>query len=210
MSPTRQVAAPALALAGSVPYPWPYDGPVPPGRLAVLVVAAQQGAVNQLEPAGALASIKRLLEAGRAAGVPAVFVRHGARHPRSRAALPQRGSAGWELLAGLPEPGDVVVDAAGIDGFYGSDLDRVLRDLGATHLALAGLGLETFVHSTLRTANDLGYECVLIEDSCVAADAGLADAASRIVGMSGGIFGAVATSDALVDALASLRQRGGR
>jgi len=80
----------------------------------------------------------------------------------------------------------------------------VLRAAGATHLLVAGHGLEGPVHSTLRSANDRGYECLLVIDACSPLDPGLAGAARSMVEMSGGIFGAVGTT---ADVLAALVPR---
>ena len=94
----------------------------------------------------------------------------------------------------------VTVRAAGIDGFYGSDLDPVLRRLGRSHLLLVGLGLETTVHSTMRRANDRGYECLLVADAALAIDDRLRPASISSIEMSGGIFGAVGTTDPVLAA----------
>jgi nicotinamidase-related amidase len=96
------------------------------------------------------------------------------------------------------------VDAAGIDGFHGSGLDATLRAAGATHLLLAGHGLEAPVHSTLRSANDRGYECLLVLDASSPLRPDLVPAARSMVEMSGGIFGAVGTTRDVLAALVPL------
>jgi len=103
----------------------------------------------------------------------------------------------WDKLAVRPEPSDTVVDTAGIDGFFGSSLDALLRGWGCTHLALAGFGLEGPVHSTLRSANDRGYECLVLADACAASGEQTRRGALSTVAMSGGIFGAVGTIEHL-------------
>ncbi|WP_170316743.1 cysteine hydrolase family protein, partial [Acrocarpospora corrugata] len=92
---------------------------------------------------------------------------------------------------------DQVVHAAGWDGFHGSDLDSVLRAAGRDLLLLAGCCLELGVHSTMRAANDRGYECLLVEDACAAAAPDLRHAALSTIEMSGGIFGAVGSTTAV-------------
>jgi isochorismate hydrolase len=86
------------------------------------------------------------------------------------------------------------VSSAGWDGFYGSALDTVLRRLGRDHLLMAGWWLETGVHSTLRSANDMGYECLTLVDCCIPLDDLTAAGAVSSIQMSGGIFGATGTS----------------
>jgi nicotinamidase-related amidase len=105
----------------------------------------------------------------------------------------------------LDDPaGDTVVDAFGVDGFAGSPLAERLAGDGLDHLLVCGLGLEGPVHSTLRSANDRGLECLLVIDGCAAMDPNLADPAVQIVEMSGGIFGAVATSAHVLSGLGAV------
>jgi nicotinamidase-related amidase len=92
--------------------------------------------------------------------------------------------------------------AGGLDAFYASDLDVVLRRRGVRRLLLAGVGLETAVHSTMRDANDRGYECLLVVDACAPIDPALVPASVSMVETSGGIFGAVGRVADVVAALA--------
>jgi nicotinamidase-related amidase len=77
--------------------------------------------------------------------------------------------------------------------------------LGRDTLAIAGLGLETAVYSTMTTANDRGYECLALADASAAHDPEVGERALRSITMSGGIFGAVGTAAALRAALAEER-----
>ena len=88
-------------------------------------------------------------------------------------------------------PGAVGVTASGVDGFYGGPLGPLLRRDGVDQLLLAGFGLEATVHSTMRTANDAGLECLAVVDACVALDPELTPRTVSMIEMSGGIFGAV-------------------
>lgn len=92
-------------------------------------------------------------------------------------------------------------DSHGIDGFYGSGLEAYLRSTGIQRLLLVGLGAETSVHSTMRTANDMGFECLFVRDACQAYAPELAVNTVSMIEMSGGIFGAVGTAAAVVAAL---------
>ncbi len=89
-------------------------------------------------------------------------------------------------------------DAAGWDGFFGTGLDSQLRRWGVTHLLLAGGPLETAVHSTMRSANDRGYECLLVVDATAALHPELLPQTLSMIEMSGGIFGANGTSSAVM------------
>ena len=137
--------------------------------------------------------------AARSWGATVVATRHAASPPSGAPGiLPGFGQATWELLAGR-DP-DAVVDAFGVDGFSGSPLAECLAGLDVDHLLVCGLGLEGPVHSTLRSANDRGLECLLVIDGCAPLDPSLAGAGVRIIEMSGGIFGAVADAEAVLTA----------
>jgi nicotinamidase-related amidase len=186
------------------PYPWPYDGALDARRLA-LVVTGDQPAWRRCSQGGpeAAAVIATVAGAVRRAGATVVRVRHGANVPRRRSLPPVRDDPAW-TLATRPEPGEVIVDATGIDGFFGSPLDGTLRARGLDTLILAGFGGEATVSSTLRSANDRGYECLTLVDG-VAMHSGRTGAATlRSITMSGGIFGAVAPSSAVLAALSDL------
>lgn len=98
----------------------------------------------------------------------------------------------------------MVVTSGGLDGFFAGPLDHVLRSHRRDLLVLAGAGFETTVHSTLRSANDRGFECVTVLDAAAAHDPDLASASASTIRMSGGIFGAVCTSAELIISLRNL------
>lgn len=185
-------------VAATTPYPWPYDGDLDGPATALLVVLAPPGS-GTLEPA-AVCTVHGLAREVRRRGGVVLLAR--TRHPRrgSRPALPAAPDADG-ALGGLAV--DLTIEAGGLDAFYGSDLDLLLRRRGVRRLILAGTGLETAVHSTMRDANDRGYECLLVVDACAPVDPSLVPAAVSTVEMSGGIFGAVGTAAHVLDALAT-------
>jgi nicotinamidase-related amidase len=177
------------------------------GSIALLLVGAQPAWVGRSTGTEAVtAVIERLATAIREIGGAVVATRHAAATAGQRRTglPPARHEPGWEICP-LANVADVVVDAAGIDAFTGSPLDGELRARGADHLVLVGFGAEAAVDSTLRSANDRGYECLVVTDAVAPFDPATGAAALASVTMSGGIFGALAASDELLAALGKAR-----
>jgi len=122
-----------------------------------------------------------------------------------------RGEPGWQIVPEVaPLTGEPVIDKTGKGAFCATELDLVLRTAGVTHLVLTGLTTDVCVLSTVREANDLGYECLLLSDCTGATDVDNYDAALRVVTMQGGLFGSVATSAAFLASLGAAGQTAGR
>ncbi len=172
-----------------------------------------------------IAPNRRLLAAWRQAGLLAIHTREG--HRPDLADLPPakrrrggggttigdsgpmgrilvRGEPGHDIIPELaPAPGEPVIDKPGKGAFFATDLHAILHNRGIDRLVVTGVTTEVCVNTTVREANDRGYDCLVLAD-CVGSyfpefqAMGLA-----MIKAQGGIFGFVADSPALLASLAA-------
>lgn len=168
-------------------------------------------------------TVARVIAACRDAGILVIHTREG--HPsdlrdcpaskltRGNAALrigdfgPMgriliQGEAGHDIIPQCyPRRGEIVIDKPGKGSFYNTELGQVLKSKGMTHLALMGVTTEVCVQTTMREANDRGYECVLIEDGTESYFPQFKQATLEMIRAQGGIVGWTATAEQLIAAL---------
>jgi nicotinamidase-related amidase len=172
----------------------------------------------------AIAPTKRVLDAARKRGLLVIHTREG--HRPDLADLPEnkklrgrlatgigddgpmgrilvRGEYGHDIIDELkPAPGEPVVDKPGKGAFYATDLDSMLHNKGIRQLVVCGVTTEVCVNTTVREANDRGYDCLVLEDCVGSYFPEFQVAALNMIKAQGGIFGWVSDSQRFLAALA--------
>ncbi|MDT7952929.1 MAG: cysteine hydrolase, partial [Acetobacteraceae bacterium] len=116
-----------------------------------------------------------------------------------------QGEPGHDIIPELaPLPGETIIDKPGKGAFYATPLAGLLEQSGATQLVITGVTTEVCVHTTVREANDRGFECLVVGDCCASYFPDFHETGLRMIAAQGGIFGWVTTSAAILPVLAQL------
>lgn len=172
----------------------------------------------------AIAPTKRVLDAARAKRMLVIHTREGHRPdlgdlPPSKklrghlkTGIGEKGPMGRILVRGeyghdiidelKPAAGEPVVDKPGKGAFYATDLDSILHNRGIRQLVVCGVTTEVCVNTTVREANDRGYDCLVLEDCVGSYFPAFQKAALDMIKAQGGIFGWVSDSQRFLEGLA--------
>ncbi len=170
---------------------------------------------------------ERVLKAARQRGLLVIHTREGHRadltdlppSKKARGRLPAgigdpgpmgrilvRGEEGHDIVKELyPESGEPIVDKPGKGAFFATDLDGILKHRGIRHLVVCGVTTEVCVNTTVREANDRGYDCLVLEDCVASYFPEFQKAALAMIKAQGGIFGWVTDSRHFLETLATTR-----
>lgn len=209
------------------PHPWPRDGKTESSSCALIVVDMQhdycspgyyidQAGYDTTRLSEPIERIQRVLLVARQSGLNIIYTRHGRlltsdqsyinNEEQNQAAPPfprtaAHGEPGWQIVPALhPSATDSVIEKSTCSAFVSGELHRVLQSNGISHLAVCGNTIDVCVHSTLRAAIDLDYECLLLADCCGAVNEGLHTWAIESVKIENGVFGTVAGAQTFINA----------
>ncbi|OLP61620.1 isochorismatase [Xaviernesmea oryzae] len=205
---------PTLPPIAARPYAWPFDGRWSPHDTALMLLGFQAGPVASLAAQAERDAACALLAAANGLGMTVIAVRRGytagegplaARRRTLGDPIPAHGSVEWALDAQIALPQDaLLLDIAGDNGFFGTDLEDHLRRRGIRNLLITGLPTEGLVHATQRAANDMGFECLAVADACKGTSDERHAAQLRITTFGNGLFGTVAPAAEVLSALRSV------
>jgi len=117
-----------------------------------------------------------------------------------------RGQKGHDIIDELkPLEGEPIIDKPGKGSFYATDLHLMLQNWGIKYLVITGVTTEVCVHTTVREANDRGYECLVLDDCVASYFPEFQDTGLKMIKAQGGIFGWVASSRNFIDVIKTLK-----
>src|SRR5471030_3477664 len=171
----------------------------------------------------AVAPLRKVLDAARASKMLVIHTREGHRpdlsdaprhkvergEPSLRIGAPGpmgrilvRGEAGHDIIPELyPEPGEPVIDKPGKGAFHATDLHAILQHRDIKQLVVTGVTTEVCVNTTVREANDRGYECLVPEDCVGSYFPEFQEMGLKMIKAQGGIFGWVTSSAQVIAAI---------
>jgi nicotinamidase-related amidase len=174
---------------------------------------------------------KALLKAWRAVGALVIHTREGHRpdltdlppakkvrgrspttigDPGPMGRILVRGEAGHDIISELyPATGEPIIDKPGKGAFFATDLHAILQNRDIQQLVVTGVTTEVCVNTTVREANDRGYDCMVVSDCCGSYFPEFHEMGLKMIAAQGGIFGWVAPSAAIIEALAGINMMKG-
>lgn len=176
----------------------------------------------------AINPIKSVLETARSAGIKVIHTREGHRPDLSdcpeskikrgklKTGIGDEGPMGRVLIRGYkghdiidelkPIEGEPIIDKPGKGSFYATDLHLILKNWGIKYLVITGVTTEVCVHTTVREANDRGFECLVLEDCVASYFPEFHEVGIKMIKAQGGIFGWVSNSEDFISAIKVLNK----
>jgi biuret amidohydrolase len=153
-----------------------------------------------------ISPIQEVLAAARRTGMNIVFTRQhrlpGDREEKRDDSYPRislKGEPGWEIIPELsPLEDEIVIDKIACSAFVSTGIHELLKGNEVQTLVLCGNTIDVCVHSTLRSANDLGYKCITLSDCCGAVNDDLHRWSLESIKVEGGVFGKVMSSQEFI------------
>lgn len=131
-------------------------------------------------------------------------IRIGDKGPIGRVLI--RGEKGHDIIDELkPKEEEPIIDKPGKGSFYATDLQLILQNWGIKYLVVTGVTTEVCIHTTIREANDRGYECLVLDDCVASYFPEFQEVGLKMIKAQGGIFGWVSSSRNFIGAIRSLK-----
>jgi nicotinamidase-related amidase len=214
-----------MPLIDAEPYPFAFE----PSQAALLIIDMQRDFLepggfgeslgNDVgQSSRTIDPTRHLLEVARRAGLAVIHTREGHRadladlirgnpsfkigDPAPMGRLLVRGEPGHDIVPELyPIAGEPVIDKPGKGAFYATDLGTILRHRGVQQLIVCGVTTEVCVNTTVREANDRGFDCLVLEDCVGSYFPAFQEMGLKMIKAQGGIFGWVGRSPAVTAVL---------
>lgn len=201
----------------ATPHNWPRSGKSLLKEWAVIVIDMQNDYclkgcymdkagfdVNRLRKP--IENIVNVIGCARKIGIEVIYSRHGELETSSEVTASSKGQIGWKLIDELnPRDTEVIFDKSTTSVFMSSDIDKYLKSKGIKYLAFCGNTIDCCVHSSLRSANDLGYKCLLLSDCCGGVSDNLYNWSIESIIVEDGVFGVVTDSKTFIESISIVK-----
>lgn len=197
----------------ATPHDWPRSGSSSISEWAVVVIDMQNDYCLEgcyMDKAGfdilrlrkPINKIISIIDTARSVGMEVLYSRHGELEATGEISASSKGDKGWNIIEEIvPKESEKIFDKSTTSVFMSSDIDKYLKSKGIKYLAFCGNTIDCCVHSSLRSANDLGYKCLLLSDCCGAVNDELYKWSIESIIIEDGVFGTVTDSESFIQSV---------